>query len=69
MKLSQDLDKEVTLWCRVNSTLILLGTLIIFKLVLLKMLMEVFQDLLIKFKVVNYVVQPKDVTHAKALAY
>jgi hypothetical protein len=42
--------------------------MISFKLVLLTMMMEVFQDLLIKLKVVKVVVQPADVTHAKVPA-
>lgn len=41
-------------------------TKVTFKLVLLTMLMEVFQDLLIKLKIIKVVVQQADVTHAKA---
>jgi len=44
-------------------------TMISFKLVLFLMLMEVYQDLLMKLKVIKVVVQSPDVTHAKAPAY
>lgn len=43
--------------------------MITFKLVLFTILMEVYQDLLMKSHKIMIVVKPPDVTHAKVLAY
>lgn len=72
-KLSQDYKSEVIIyWCMLNSQEMILSeplTMLTFKLVLLMLLMEVFQDLLMKLKVIKVVVQPADVTHAKVHAH